>query len=111
MAWDATVAPCATGGIWCHVGRRKREHVEIAFGRSAEFGRNPFDQSSLFEISDCILDLSLRHENRLRQLYETDQTRVSSKAMRDQHGPSFQKAQRYALLRSSSFVPLKLTRC
>src|SRR6266508_5074722 len=69
-------------GVMCWVGGRQRNVVNTPLRRPPEIGSEPLYQAPLFQVNDCVLNLSERHEHRLGELHETDDARVSPEAMR-----------------------------
>jgi len=60
-----------------------RNLVEVSFRLAAKHRMEPADQSSSFEVSYCILDLSLRHTNGFSEPCETDHAGVAPETMRE----------------------------
>src|SRR5437773_11583197 len=68
--------------VMCWAGGRQRKLVDTTLGGAPEIRSKALDQPSLFQVNNCVLDLSERHEHRLGELHETDDARVSPEAMR-----------------------------
>src|SRR5512146_2512819 len=58
--------------IGSRISARSQDLIDDPFGGSAKYRLEPSDESSLFQVSDCVLDLSRGHQHPLRELCETD---------------------------------------
>src|SRR6266540_903603 len=63
---------------------RQGNLVNTPLRRPSEIRSEPPDQPPLFQVNDCVLDLSERHEHRLGELHETDDARISPETMRQE---------------------------